>query len=317
MTLILENKREKEEGVFAMSAVEISPSLTAELKKRFEFFRVENLSGIDAQRFKQSLISRIGKVDSESEGYQSYELGQQRDLSIKFHWGHNHDFGGFFLKGRMGDRHLELMSDFIEKFPVELATFFEADVFDIGCWTGGTSLLLKSLGSRVVAIEEVRKYADTVNFLASSFGVSEHLSCVSKSLFECNRSEYHDRFDVAYFPGVIYHLSDPVLALRILFNSLKLGGEILVESAGVDSPEPICRFDGNYVYRNGTREELNRGGWNWFLPSASALERMLVEAGFESVQTCWCEDRCRVFGYGKKCRNIGICKAGLSVPDII
>ena len=299
-----------------MSTVDISPGLKAELKSGFDFFRCENLIGIGAAEFQQTLQSRIGKIDARSEGYKDYELEQQRDLSIKFHWGHNHDFGRFNLQGRMGDRHLELMSDFINKFPVDISTFSDADVIDIGCWTGGTSLLLKSLGSRVVAIEEVRKYAEMVNFLASSFGLQRELRCESKSLYECNHADYHERFDVAYFPGVIYHLSDPVLALRILFNSLKLDGEVLIESAGVDSPEPICRFDGNYVYRNGTREELNRGGWNWFLPSASALQKMLVEAGFELVQAYWCDDRRRVFGYGKKCRQIGICKAGLSVPDI-
>ena len=40
------------------------------------------------------------------------------------------------------------------------------------------------------------------------------------------------KYDVAYFPGVIYHLSDPVLGLRRLYNGLSDGGACLVETAG-------------------------------------------------------------------------------------
>lgn len=300
-----------------MSAVANATDLQSELRSRFSRFQSENLTHISAEAFQSNLMQRLGQIDAEVEGYTPDELERQRDLSIKYVWGHNHDFGRFRLDGRMGDRHFELMLDFVENFPVEISNFDDADVFDIGCWTGGTTLLLNALGGRVLAIEEVRKYAQTVNFLVDSFGIGDAVGCESKSLYECRGAEFENRFDIAYFPGVIYHLSDPVLALRILFNSLKTDGEILVESAGIDAPEPICRFEGNYIYRNGTREELNRGGWNWFLPSATALERMLIEAGFEATQTFFKPETNRVYGYGKKTKFVGICKAGLSVPEIL
>jgi hypothetical protein len=111
-------------------------------------------------------------------------------------------------------------------------------------------------------------------------------------------------------------LSDPLLALRILFNSLKPGGFILVESAGINRAEPICRFDGSLIHTSGTRERLDRSGWNWFLPSPSALQRMMREAGFDEIQTFWHEGSERVYGFGKKLSQVGICKAGLSVPNI-
>lgn len=298
-------------------AIENSTLTKSQLESRFERYSTKNLVGIEPDDFQSQLESRIGKIDGKTEGYRDDEIERQRDLSIKYHWGHDHNFGSFHLAGKMKNRHLNLMVSFAENFPIDENTFADADVIDIGCWTGGTTLLLHSLGSRVHAIEEVKKYSDTVNFLASSFGIGEQVHCESQSLYECNSDEYHDRFDVAYFPGVIYHLSDPVLALRILFNSLRMDGEILIESAGIDSPEPVCRFDGNYIYHNGSREELSRAGWNWFLPSESALERMMQEAGFGSVKTFYCSTNRRVFGYGKKKQFVGICKAGLSVPDIL
>lgn len=291
-------------------------SAAGALRQRFDIYQTPNLKGISQKDFSQYIQSCIGKIDAQSEGYSDDELERQRDLSIKFHWGHNHDFGEFKLEGRMGDRHIRLLANFIALFPVSLQDFENKDVFDIGCWTGGTTLLLASLGCNVFAIEEVKKYADMSSFLAKSFGIEGQVTVKSMSIYDCNSEEFYDRFDVVYFPGVIYHLSDPLLALRILFNSLRSGGLVLIESAGIYREEPFCRFDGSRIYDSGARERLNRSGWNWFIPSLSALYRMMREAGFDEVCTRWHDETNRVYGYGKKVSQVGMCKAGLSVPKI-
>ncbi|MDX1521503.1 MAG: DUF1698 domain-containing protein, partial [Anaerolineae bacterium] len=169
----------------------------------------------------------------------------------------------------------------------------------------------------VYAIEEVSKYAETTAYLAHAFGVDSRVVVKPLSIYACNNDEFWGRFNIVYFPGVIYHLSDPLIALRILFNSLKLGGSILIESAGIDLEEPYCRFDGSLIHRHGDKRNLNRGGWNWFMPSPSALARMMSEAGFEEVQSLWDNRSKRVYAYGKKISQVGICRAGLSVPDIM
>lgn len=287
-----------------------------ELRQRFLVYRTSNLKSITPEEFAQYIHSKIGQIDTQSEGYSNHELDRQRDLSIKFHWGHNHDFGDFKLEGRMGDRHINLLANFVTLFPISLEDFRGKDAFDVGCWTGGTTLLLASLGCKVFAIEEVRKYAEMASFLAKSFGIEGQVAVRPMSIFDCNSEEFYDRFDVIYFPGVVYHLSDPLLALRILFNSLRVGGFILIESAGINREEPFCRFDGSLIYGSGTRERLDRSGWNWFIPSPSALYRMMREAGFDEVQTRWHDATNRVYGYGKKVSQVSICKAGLSVPNI-
>ena len=52
------------------------------------------------------------------------------------------------------------------------------------------------------------------------------------------------------------------------------------------------------------------------MPSPSALARMMREAGFDENKTLWHDATGRVYGYGKKLSQVGICKAGLSVIDI-
>jgi SAM-dependent methyltransferase len=286
------------------------------LRQRFARYRTDRLHTLTPAAFRQAIDSRLGIDDAAAEGYSPKELERQRDLSIKFHWGHNHDFGEFRVEGRMLDRHIDLFANFIDLFPIVVDDFLDKDVFDIGCWTGGTALMLAALGSRVLAIEEVKKYAETTQFLADSFGIGDRVTVLARSLYSCNNPEFYDRFDVVNFPGVVYHLSDPLIGLRILFNSLRVGGVILVESAGIDHDEPFCRFDGSLIHLSGSREQLNRGGWNWYWPSPSALERMMREAGFDEVETCWHQPTGRVFGFGKKLAHVPICRAGLSVPDI-
>ena len=290
-----------------------------ELQRRFKSYQTSNLHDISTEEFSHYIQSRIGVIDAQSEGYSEDELESQRDSSIKFYWGHNHDFGEFKLEGRMGDRHINNLANFMALFPVFFEDFQNKEVFDIGCWTGGTTLVLATLNSKVFAIEEVKKYADMASFLVKSFGISDRASVNHLSLYDCNSEEFFDRFDIVYFPGVLYHLSDPLLALRILFNSLKVGGKILIESEGLDRDEPFCRFDGSLMYFTGTREDLTRTGWNWFVPSPSALHRMLREAGFDDIKTVLYRSRKRrksLYAYGKKVAQVGICKAGLSIPII-
>jgi 2-polyprenyl-3-methyl-5-hydroxy-6-metoxy-1,4-benzoquinol methylase len=282
----------------------------------FSRFKTSALSGIDPAAFQKHIDCEIGCEDPAIENFAADEIPRQRDLSVKFHWGHNHDFGNFTLKGRMAERHVDVMARFMALFPVSPSDFQNTNVLDVGCWTGGTTLLLSTLSQKVHALEEVRKYADMAQFLAKSFGLQDRVSIEAKSIYECNDPAFYDRFQVVYFPGVIYHLSDPVLALRILFNALKPGGLILVESAGIPGDEPICEFQGTFTYTSGSAEQKNRGGWNWFIPTPVTLDRMLREAGFEEMQCCYATDVKRVYGFARKLRQNPICRAGLSVRSI-
>ena len=178
----------------------------------------------------RSLVAQNGKVDLKSEGLTSAE--NQRDLSIKFAWGHNHSFNNEFnVAGKMRNRHIDLMAQFQIKYNLPEDYFVDKDIIDIGCWIGGTTLLLKALGANeVLALEEVQKYANTANILISDIYEQKNVTCKGDNVYNLETTK---KYDIVYFPGVIYHLSDPIRALRRAFSSLKDGGELYIESLGV------------------------------------------------------------------------------------
>ena len=287
-----------------------------QIRKLMDKYTTSSLKGITPEEFKSRINSFLEISDHEMEGYTDDDLDRQRGLSVNYTWGHNHDFGDFDLAGRMGDRHIHLLTRFCNLFGVGLEYFKGKKVLDVGCWTGGTTLLLASLGAQVTAVEEVTKYANTVGFLKDSFGL-DNVEVINKNLYELNEEEYMDQFDVVYFPGVLYHLSDPLVALRILYNTCKIGGFTFVETAYLKDDGNTSRCE----FRGGTWKKANsqkrQGGWNWFIPNRVALFRMMEEAGFENIKSgSGTLLKGRIHAYGEKNRQNSITKAGLSVPTL-
>lgn len=294
-----------------------------EYKPRYEEFkqtvsgRIENFTHVEGKdKIISNLLDRIGTVDWEIENYPGRE--NQRDLSIKFHWGHNHRFNEkFSVNGRMQNRHIDLLAEFSTGFDIGLNELRDKKILDVGCWTGGTSISLAAYGAgTIVAIEEVVKYASACTTLMQDVYGLDDFRCISESLY---KAKLDDDFDIIYCPGVIYHLSDPVLALRKMFNATTDGGMIFIESAGIDHKDAICRFDGNRIYHDADDEnedQMNRGGWNWFIPSPKCVELWLLEAGFDAPRSFFSPVSNRVFAVAERTRFREITRAGLAEPQI-
>lgn len=285
---------------------------TQHMKDLFEIsYSSKNLRVTDIKAFHANIQERLGSVDSAIEGY--FDPSKQRDLSIKFEWGHNHDFGdGIVYQGRMGWRHIQILASFVNDFglPYDLSG---KKVLDIGVWTGGTSLLLVAMGAEVLALEEVVKYSDTVNLLAHSFGVQDRLKCIPQSLYE-TLPEFVDYFDYIIYSGVIYHVSDPLLSLRLAFSALKNGGDLFLETYGINSPESLCHYEGAFIFSGGNKESLNRGGWNQYKPSTKCLDAWCRDAGFQSTHIGNIDSNMRIMGVAQRTKFDDFCRAGLSRP---
>ena len=234
---------------------------------------------VPENEFRRTIDELLAANDYAHEGYASAEA--QRDLSVRFAWGHDHDFGSFQLAGRMGQRHISMIERFQRYgLPRDLTG---CRVLDVGCWTGGTSLVLAALGAEVVAIEEVRKYADCASYLAAAFGVA--IEVRHQSLYDLPERE---AFDAVLLAGVVYHLSDPIRGLRVTFDALRDGGSCFVESAR--------SYFLPLQYRGPSRP-----GWNWFFPSIRTLERMMRDVGFDEVRLgSWTRRGRRIIGSAKR-----------------
>ncbi len=194
--------------------------------------------------------------------HEAYERG----FTDFFAWGHDQDFGhGHFRQGTMSTRHVEIVSESIEYgyLPQDLSGL---DVLDVGCWTGGDLIALAGMGANVTAIEEHPISAVAAQRMCELLAVPAIVH--SQSLY-ADKPEWTGKFDVVYISGVIYHVTDPVLALRICFAYLKPGGRIVVETKASKLDGALCEY-------GGTHEK----GWNWYSPTLETMGRWLADAGF-------------------------------------
>lgn len=185
-----------------------------------------------------------------------------------FVWGHNHNFGcGVGRVGAMDSRHVEITTEAI-RLGMLPANLQGKQVLDVGCWSGGDLLVLAGLGGQVTALEEHPIAAKAARQLINLLGLKAPV--IESSLFADNR-EWAGQFDYAYCSGVIYHVTDPMLLLRILFAYLKPGGDVFIETKGTTGEGSMCGY-------SGTLEK----GWNWYAPNETALGRWMVDAGFDA-----------------------------------
>ena len=166
----------------------------------------------------------------------------------------------------MASRHEEILSECIQ-YDYLREDLTGSSILDTGCWTGGDVIGLTGLGAKVTAIEEHPRSAAAARQLCQLLGVPAKV--ITQSLYN-PVPEWRQCFDIVYISGVIYHVTDPALALRICFSYLKPGGRIIVETKASCLEGPSCEYCG-------TAEK----GWNWYAPTLETMGRWLLDVGFE------------------------------------
>jgi len=284
--------------------------LLEHFRKLFSDYNTSNLVNISNDEFKSKIDFYLSEYDART---------NLEDESNEFDWGHDHDFGDFQIKGKMADRHIIKLAYFCKLFDINKEYFNNKKVFDIGCWTGGTTLMLCALGANVFAIDTRSKAIEMASFLKDSFGLSEKIKFENRSIYNFNDEKYYDEFDLIYYPGVIYHVSDPVISLRLLYNTCKINGTILIETAGIINDQPLIKFVPGYnkepKYNHDSKHwEYSRRQWSWFVPSASALYNLIYEAGWREIKVK--QTGHKIYAYARKTDFVKIRRDGLSFTEI-
>jgi 2-polyprenyl-3-methyl-5-hydroxy-6-metoxy-1,4-benzoquinol methylase len=275
-------------------------------------YRVENLVNMDRKQFKEGFDRFLSLNDAAMEGLSSSE--GQRIRSVRFMWPFDHDFGDFKVgPGTDAFRPMELIANFMDEFDVPSRDLKGKRVLDIGCYAGGTSLLLAAMGAEVVAVEEVAKYVESLKFLRDAFGL-ETLEPRNLSLYDLTTDEFQDAFDIVLFAGVLYHISDVILGMRITYNALKPGGTTLLETSSTRSEERILEYAGK------NQRGANKFGANWFFPSPLVVTELMDEVGYQDIKSFVRRNprrmRDRTYAMARKHQQEDFLRAGFAVRNI-
>jgi SAM-dependent methyltransferase len=200
--------------------------------------------------------------------------------TAQYGWGHTIDFGPFRKEGLLGESYLRIAGalDLWAWWPARLDGLHVADV---GCFTGGLSLLMAHRGAAIVyAVDEIPEHLAQCNFLAQTFA--------KKSIQPILRSAYHLRediqpgsLDLILLSGVLYHMSDMLVGLYAMRELLKPGGLLLIQSNGID--------DFQHSYANFGRFIAGR----WWQPTGLCVKDMCELMGYDSCEVrFYTPDKC-------------------------
>jgi tRNA (mo5U34)-methyltransferase len=151
---------------------------------------------------------------------------------------------------------------------------------DIGAWDGAFSFEAERRGAKRV--------------LATDWFIWKGMGWASKQGFETARRvlqskvedmtiDVHEmsparigKWDIVLFAGVLYHLQNPLLALKRVAS---VTGELLILETAIDFR--FCRRPAIAFYPD---RELNNDPTNWCAPNLRALQAMLRTCGFKEIR---------------------------------
>jgi tRNA (mo5U34)-methyltransferase len=166
-------------------------------------------------------------------------------------------------------------------------------VLDVGCSDGYYSFVAEDRGADVVAI-------DDGSSLLAGVGVNgfDTARALRGSSVESQRCDVHDanpdelgRFDLILFINVLYHLENPVLALRRLASVAKPGARLILKTYHRTDFRVWVRgrclgFDidrrPKWWFFPGT--ELGGDPTNWWAPNRAALLALLEATGWADAE---------------------------------
>ncbi len=154
-----------------------------------------------------------------------------------------------------------------------IASLAGRQVLDVGCGNGYYGFrMLGRRAAQVIGIDQHIPYV--MQFHALKHFAPEancHVLPMAFARFPAN-SEY---FDTAFSMGVLYHVRSPLDHLLQLRESLRPGGELVLETLYVEGGEG---------YSLTPAERYARMPRVWFLPSLATLERWLQRCGFAEIE---------------------------------
>ena len=147
-------------------------------------------------------------------------------------------------------------------------------VLDVGCGNGYYAMRMLGAGARwvlgvdtsVLALVQVTALKHFMQKAPSFTYLPISMQAVPRAL---------GAFDTVFSMGVLYHRRDPVDHLKHCLDSLRPGGQLVLETLVIEgSHQDVLVPEGRYAQMNNV----------WYLPSVPALIDQLAQLGFHDVQ---------------------------------
>jgi len=148
-------------------------------------------------------------------------------------------------------------------------------VLDIGCGNGYYMLRMLGAGARwVLGMDPTPLFSMQYDCITRMIDQPLSSRLIPRGIDELpDRSEF---FDTTFSMGVIYHRRSPLDHILKLRDSLRTGGELVLETLVIDGPVGMSLMpEGRYAKMRNV----------WFIPSVATLELWLRRCGFTSIKT--------------------------------
>jgi 2-polyprenyl-3-methyl-5-hydroxy-6-metoxy-1,4-benzoquinol methylase len=147
-----------------------------------------------------------------------------------------------------------------------IAGHAQGRLLDVGCGRGDLGSGFVRRGWSVVGIDPSAQACE----VAGRRGLQTRVGTLASAPLE------NDAYDVAVFRHSLEHVTDPLGDLRRVYQALREGGAVIISVPNFGSWQRE-RFGGRWFMLDLPRHRFHF--------NADALRRMLVQAGFQSVQT--------------------------------
>ncbi|MBX2858323.1 MAG: tRNA 5-methoxyuridine(34)/uridine 5-oxyacetic acid(34) synthase CmoB [Cellvibrionaceae bacterium] len=146
-------------------------------------------------------------------------------------------------------------------------------VLDVGCGNGYYCWRMLGGGAqRVIGIDPSPRFVLQF-YMCKHFTTGQAVDVLPLTLEDL--PENLQGFDTTFSMGVLYHRRSPMDHLRQLKNSLKPGGELVLETLIIDGKlGEVLVPEGRYAMMNNV----------WFLPSVLTLESWLRKCGYRNIR---------------------------------
>jgi tRNA (mo5U34)-methyltransferase len=160
---------------------------------------------------------------------------------------------------------------------------------DIACHQGWFTMQAAIRGtSDIIGLDIRREHIEKANLIKDISGL-KNISFKEEDLYNIKADEY-EKFDIVFFLGILYHIDDPLGAIRIV-RSLTKDICVMETQVARETPYLECAWGSNPLIRKGPgialveSDDVHAEGTRSIsmVPTLDALYKMLYSVGFSRV----------------------------------